>query len=117
MIFKFKYRIKKINKILLNCPQKKGICIEIKIKTPRKPNSAKRAICKLFILKKKYINSFIPGIGHNLKKFSISLIAGQGVNDLPGINFFCIRGKFDLNGVINRKTSRSFYGISLKKKI
>jgi len=112
MIFKYKYFSDKNNKILGNCPQKKTMCLKVKIKTPRKPNSARRAIAKLFLFKNKKTLAFIPGIGHNLKKFSISLIAGQGVNDLPGINFYCIRGKYDLMEVLNRKTSRSFYGVS-----
>jgi small subunit ribosomal protein S12 len=78
--------------------QKKGICLKIRIKTPRKPNSAKRATV-LFRKKKQKYNAFIPGISHNLKKFFVILVFVGNIKDLPQINLYSVRGKYDLNEV------------------
>jgi small subunit ribosomal protein S12 len=99
---------------LQNNPQKKGIVFFLKKKNPKKPNSANRSIIIFF--KNKFFSSFIPGIGHNLKKFFFILISFYNVKDLPNIKLFNIRGKYDLNGVKQKINSRSFYGTSLKKK-
>jgi small subunit ribosomal protein S12 len=113
-LIKKKIRVKKkrINKIpaLENCPQKKGICLKLVIKSPKKPNSALRKIIKLKLTNHKIIYAYIPGEGHNLQEYSTVLIKGGRVKDLPGVKYKLIRGKYDLVGVKNRKTSRSKYG-------
>jgi len=103
---------KKLNKTpaLEGCPQKKGICTKLVIRTPKKPNSALRKLAKLKLSNQKRIYAYIPGEGHNLQEYSTVLIRGGRVKDLPGIKYHLIRGKLDLHGIKNRKTSRSKYG-------
>ena len=84
--------------------------MKVVIRTPRKPNSAKRKVVKLRLSNKKKVYAYIPGEGHNLQEYSNVLIQGGSANDLPGIKYWIIRGKLDLRGLFNRKTSRSKYG-------
>jgi len=111
---RFKRKIKtKLNKTpaLDKCPQKKGICLKVFLKTPKKPNSALRKLVKLRLLSnRKVINAYIPGEGHNLQDYSAVLIRGGRVKDLPGVKYHLIRGKLDFLGLKDRKTSRSKYG-------
>jgi small subunit ribosomal protein S12 len=101
----------KLNTRLLNSPQARGIVKKPRITTPRKPNSARRSIVKVNLLNSFTINSYIPGIGHNLRKHSLVLIRGGGCRDLPGVNYTCIRGVFDFLKVQNRFNRRSIYGV------
>lgn len=104
---------------LLKNPQKKAVCIKVFKKTPRKPNSATRAVARVNILSYNHkITIFIPGIGHNLKEFALVLICGKGGagRDLPGVKYKAIRGKYDLEAVKNRKTKRSKYGVKSSRK-
>ena len=103
---------KKINKTpaLDNCPQKKGICIKLIVKSPKKPNSALRKLVKVKLTNNKIVYAYIPGEGHNLLEYSAILIKGGRIKDLPGIKYRLIRGKFDFSGLKTRKTSRSKYG-------
>jgi len=112
---KSKLRKKKIhkrrNKALEKCPQKRGLCRLVLIMSPRKPNSAKRKVVKVFLLStKKAVFAYIPGERHNLQKFSNVLIRGGLIRDLPGVHYTVIRGVLDLLCVVNRRTSRSKYG-------
>ena len=101
---------------LNKCPQKKGICMKLTTRSPRKPNSANRKIVKVNILSsKKKVYAYIPGEkGHSLQKYSAVLLRGGRVKDLPGIKYHLIRGKLDFSGLKNRKTSRSKYGTKKK---
>jgi small subunit ribosomal protein S12 len=104
---------KKINRTpaLERCPQKKGYCIKLVIRAPKKPNSALRKLAKLKLFSNhKRIYAYIPGEKHNLQNYSTVLIRGGRVKDLPGVKYHIIRGKLDLRGVRERKTSRSKYG-------
>merc|ERR1711935_1002129 len=92
------------------CPQKKGVCTKIFLRTPKKPNSALRKLAKLRLTNNKKIMAYIPGEGHKLQEYSTVVIRGGRVKDLPGIKFQLIRGKLDFNGLKERKTSRSKYG-------
>lgn len=92
-------------------PQVKGICIKIYNRTPKKPNSALRKVAKVKLSTGKKVECYIPGEGHNLQQYSVVLIRGGRVPDLPGVKYHIIRGKYDLNGVKGRKTSRSKYGV------
>ena len=118
LIKKKREKKKKIKKTpaLENCPQKKGICIRIVTRAPKKPNSAKRKIVKLKLLSNnKKIYAYIPGEGsHYLQPYSTVLIRGGRTPDLPGLKYRLIRGTADLLGVDNRKTSRSKYGVKKK---
>jgi small subunit ribosomal protein S12 len=93
------------------CPQKKGVCIKIFIRSPKKPNSACRKVAKIKLSTGKKVEAYIPGEGHNLQQYSVILIRGGRTPDLPGIKYRLIRGKYDFKGVKNRKTSRSCYGV------
>lgn len=92
-------------------PQLKGICTKIFNRTPKKPNSALRKVAKVRLSTGKRVECYIPGEGHNLQQYSVVLIRGGRVPDLPGVKYHIIRGKYDFNGVKNRKTSRSKYGV------
>jgi small subunit ribosomal protein S12 len=108
----------KLNKTpaLENCPQKKGICLKLVIRSPKKPNSALRKLAKLRLTNGKKIYAYIPGEGHNLQQYSTVLMRGGRVKDLPGVKYHLIRGKLDLLGLKNRKTSRSKYGTKKLKR-
>ena len=103
---------KKINKTpaLKACPQKKGICLKVFTRTPKKPNSAIRKLVKLKLTNQSVVMAYIPGEGHNLQEYSTVIIRGGRVKDLPGIKYHLVRGKLDLQGLKSRKTSRSKYG-------
>lgn len=108
-----KTKQKKIKTFLLNkCPQRKVACLKVTLMPPKKPNSASRKIAKITFSKSKR-NSFcfIPGIKHNLQRFSTILIRGGRTKDLPGFKYKAIRGVFDLEGVVNRTKARSKYGL------
>lgn len=115
-----KKRIKKIKlkktPALDKCPQKKGICTKLVIRAPKKPNSALRKLVKLKLSNEKQVYAYIPGEGHNLQRYSTVLMRGGRVKDLPGVKYHLIRGKLDLFGLKNRKTSRSKYGTKNFKK-
>jgi len=91
-------------------PQKKGICIKVFTRTPKKPNSALRKVAKVKISTGRKIEAYIPGEGHNLQQYSVVLLRGGRVPDLPGVKYHLIRGKYDFQGVKNRKSARSLYG-------
>jgi small subunit ribosomal protein S12 len=108
---------KKINKspALKKCPQRKGICLKVYTKTPKKPNSALRKVAKVRLSSRYTVISYIPGIGHSLQEHSIVLVRGGRVKDLPGVKYHIVRGKYDLLGILKRKTSRSKYGTKLRR--
>jgi len=101
---------------LMNNPQVKGVCVKVFIRTPKKPNSALRKVAKIKLSNKLKVEAYIPGKGHNLQQYSVVLIRGGRVPDLPGVKYHIIRGKFDLKGVNDRISSRSKYGVKRKKK-
>jgi small subunit ribosomal protein S12 len=101
---------------LRKSPQLKGICVKILQKAPKKPNSAIRKVAKIRLSNSLRVEAYIPGEGHKLKEFSAVLMRGGRVQDLPGVKYHLIRGKYDLSGVVNRKTSRSRYGAKKEKK-
>ena len=95
---------------LLGCPQKKGVCLQVKIMTPKKPNSALRKVARVRLTNKIEVTAYIPGEGHNLQEHSIVLVRGGRVRDLPGVRYHIIRGVLDSQGVADRKQARSKYG-------
>ena len=111
----FNFAIKKKLKLkktpaLKGSPQKKGICIKVFTRTPKKPNSAIRKLVRLRLTNHLKVLAYIPGEGHNLQEYSSVLMRGGRVKDLPGIKYHLIRGKLDFSGLKSRKTSRSKYG-------
>jgi small subunit ribosomal protein S12 len=106
---------------LKGCPQRRGVCLQVKTMTPKKPNSALRKIARVRLTTGIEVTSYIPGEGHNLQEHSIVLVRGGRVKDLPGVRYHIVRGTLDTAGVANRKRSRSKYGakkakIAAKKK-
>lgn len=96
-------------------PQKRGVCIQVKTITPKKPNSALRKVARVRLTNGVEVTSYIPGIGHNLQEHSVVLVRGGRVKDLPGIRYHIIRGTLDAQGVENRKQGRSKYGTKRPK--
>jgi small subunit ribosomal protein S12 len=105
-IWNSKKRVTKLS----NGPFRKGVCLQVKTQTPKKPNSALRKVARVRLSNKREVTAYIPGEGHTLQEHSVVLVRGGRVKDLPGIKYTIVRGKFDLQGVSNRKTSRSIYG-------
>jgi len=98
------------SRALESCPQKRGVCLQVKTQTPKKPNSALRKVARVRLTNGIEVTSYIPGEGHNLQEHSIVLIRGGRVKDLPGVRYHIVRGTLDTAGVANRKKSRSKYG-------
>ena len=99
-----------------NCPQKRGVCTRVYTTTPKKPNSALRKVAKVRLTNGFEIISYIGGEGHNLQEHSVVLVRGGRVKDLPGVRYHIVRGSLDLQGVKDRKQSRSKYGAKRPKK-
>ena len=100
---------------LTSCPQRRGVCLQVKTMTPKKPNSALRKIARVRLSNKIEVTSYIPGEGHNLQEHSIVLVRGGRVKDLPGVRYHIVRGTLDTSGVSDRKKSRSKYGAKRAK--
>ena len=96
-------------------PQKRGVCMQVKTMTPKKPNSALRKIARVRLSNGMEVTTYIPGIGHNLQEHSIVLIRGGRVKDLPGVRYHVIRGTLDTLGVDGRRQGRSKYGAKRPK--
>ena len=102
--------------VLEGCPQKRGVCLQVKTQTPKKPNSALRKIARVRLSNGKEITAYIPGEGHNLQEHSVVLVRGGRVRDLPGVRYHILRGTLDTSGVEGRGQSRSKYGTKRPKK-
>jgi small subunit ribosomal protein S12 len=98
------------NKYVKNKPFYKGVCIKIFTKNPKKPNSAIRKVVRVKLINNHRITAYIPGEGHSLQEYSTVLLRGGRVKDLPGVKHHVVRGKFDLQGLKGRSSSRSKYG-------
>lgn len=101
--------------VLDGCAFKRGVCLQVKTMTPKKPNSAMRKVARVRLSNQKEITAYIGGEGHNLQEHSIVLIRGGRVRDLPGVRYHIVRGVLDCSGVADRKQARSKYGASTKK--
>jgi len=101
--------------LLGKAPQRKGTCTKVYDESPKKPNSARRKLARVILtFSGKGATAYIPGIGHNLQKFSSVLVRGGRVKDMPGINFKIIRGIYDCQPVLARMQGRSKYGTKSK---
>lgn len=110
---KIKSKSKSID--LDRCPQKKGVCLQVMTRTPKKPNSALRKVARVRLTNGKEVTAYIPGEGHNLQEHSIVLLRGGRVRDLPGVKYHIIRGRLDTAGVEGRMRGRSKYGTKSPK--
>ena len=101
--------------VLEGCSFKRGVCLQVKTMTPKKPNSALRKIARVRLSNGKEITAYIPGEGHNLQEHSIVMVRGGRVRDLPGVRYHIVRGVLDTQGVGDRKQARSKYGAKRPK--
>ncbi|MFK7789211.1 MAG: 30S ribosomal protein S12 [Phycisphaeraceae bacterium] len=108
---KMKSKVKDLDK----CPQRRGVCLQVKTVTPKKPNSALRKVARVRLSNGKEITAYIGGEGHNLQEHSIVLVRGGRVRDLPGVRYHVVRGALDTLGVDGRKRGRSKYGAKKPK--
>ena len=97
------------------CPQKRGVCIQVRTLTPRKPNSALRKVARVRLTNQEEVTAYIPGIGHNLQEHSVVLVRGGRVKDLAGVRYHVVRGTKDALGVDERRKGRSKYGAKRPK--
>ncbi len=109
------FRNKSKSRALQGCPQKRGVCLQVKTQTPKKPNSALRKVARVRLSNGIEVTAYIPGEGHNLQEHSIVTIRGGRVKDLPGVRYHIIRGMLDTAGVQDRRKSRSKYGTKRPK--
>ena len=100
---------------LKSCPQRRGVCLQVRTMTPKKPNSALRKIARVRLTTGIEVTAYIPGEGHNLQEHSIVLVRGGRVKDLPGVRYHIVRGTLDSVGVNQRRKSRSKYGAKRPK--
>jgi len=100
---------------LQRCPQRRGVCLQVKTRTPKKPNSALRKVARVRLTNNIEVTAYIPGEGHNLQEHSIVTIRGGRVKDLPGVRYHIVRGTLDASGVEARRRSRSKYGAKKPK--
>jgi small subunit ribosomal protein S12 len=100
---------------LQRCPQRRGVCLQVKTKTPKKPNSALRKVAWVRLSNGHEIIAYIGGEGHNLQEHSIVLVRGGRVKDLPGVRYHIVRGTLDTAAVKDRKQGRSLYGAKKPK--
>jgi small subunit ribosomal protein S12 len=112
-------RTKKVKKskarALEGCPQRRGVCLQVTTRTPKKPNSALRKICRVRLTNGEEVTAYIGGEGHNLQEHSVVLVKGGRVRDLPGVRYHVVRGTLDCLGVDKRRQARSQYGAKKTK--
>jgi len=102
-------------------PLRRGVCLQVKTQTPKKPNSALRKVARVRLTNGREVTAYIPGVDHNLQEHSIVLVRGGRVRDLPGVRYHIVRGKLDCAGVTSdkegkaRARSRSKYGVKKKQ--
>ena len=110
-----KVSVKSKSPALADCPQRRGVCVQVMTRTPKKPNSALRKVAKVRLTNGQEVIAYIPGEGHNLQEHSIVLVRGGRVKDLPGVRYHIVRGTLDALGVDGRRRSRSKYGAKRPK--
>ncbi len=109
------FNVLKNKTVHYSSPFKRGVCLQVKTTTPKKPNSALRKIARVKLTNGMEVTAYIPGIGHNLQEHSVVLLRGGRVKDLPGVRYHVVRGVLDSVGVEKRKQSRSLYGAKKPK--
>jgi small subunit ribosomal protein S12 len=110
-----KVSVKSKSPALASCPQRRGVCVQVMTRTPKKPNSALRKVAKVRLTNGQEVIAYIPGEGHNLQEHSIVLVRGGRVKDLPGVCYHIVRGTLDALGVDGRRRGRSKYGAKRPK--
>lgn len=117
LVRKGRKKLRKVSKapVLEGCAQRRGVCLQVKIQTPKKPNSALRKIARVKLSNGKEVTAYIGGEKHTLQEHAIVLVRGGRVRDLPGVRYHIIRGTLDAAAVADRKQGRSKYGAKRPK--
>lgn len=110
------FNVQKNRPVYYESPFKRGVCVNVKTITPKKPNSALRKVARVRLTNGMEVTAYIPGEGHTLQEHSVVMIRGGRVKDLPGVRYHIVRGMLDSTGVENRKRGRSKYGVKAPKK-
>lgn len=110
-----RYNSKKRTYTTTNSPFMRGVCLQVKTQTPKKPNSALRKVARVRLSNQSEVTAYIPGEGHNLQEHSVVMVRGGRVKDLPGVKYTIVRGTYDLQGIGARRSSRSRYGTKRPK--
>jgi small subunit ribosomal protein S12 len=97
------------------CPQRRGVCLQVSTRTPKKPNSALRKYARVRLTNGQEVNAYIGGEGHNLQEHSVVLVRGGRIRDLPGVRYHIVRGTLDTLGIDKRRQGRSKYGTKRPK--
>ena len=100
---------------LVPCPPRRGVCLQVGTRTPKKPNSAMRKFARVRLTNNQEVNAYIGGEGHNLQEHSVVLVRGGRVRDLPGVRYHIVRGALDTLGIEKRRQGRSKYGTKRPK--
>ncbi|MBX4200395.1 30S ribosomal protein S12 [Candidatus Parcubacteria bacterium] len=103
------FNVLKNRPVFYNSPFKRGVCIKVTTKTPKKPNSAIRKIARVRLTNGQEVTAYIPGEGHNLQEHSVVVLRGGRVKDV-GLRYTIVRGILDTQGVEKRRKGRSQYG-------
>lgn len=103
------------NRALVSCPQRRGVCLQVTTRTPKKPNSALRKVARVRLTNGQEVTAYVGGEGHNLQEHSVVLVRGGRVRDLPGVRYHLVRGSLDCLGVDQRRRGRSKYGAKRPK--
>lgn len=103
------------NRALASCPQRRGVCLQVTTRTPKKPNSALRKVARVRLTNGQEVTAYVGGEGHNLQEHSVVLVRGGRVRDLPGVRYHLVRGSLDCLGVDERRRGRSKYGAKRPK--
>jgi small subunit ribosomal protein S12 len=111
----YQFNAMKRKNVVVPSPFKRGVCIQVKTMTPKKPNSALRKVARVRLTNQQEVTAYIPGEGHNLQEHSAVVIRGGRVKDLPGVRYHIVRGVLDTGGVDKRRKRRSLYGTKKPK--
>lgn len=109
------FNVLKNRPVFYNSPFKRGVCVQVRTATPKKPNSALRKVARVRLTNGMEVTAYIPGEGHNLQEHSVVMIRGGRVKDLPGVRYHVVRGVLDTSGVEGRRNQRSAYGTKKPK--
>lgn len=118
LLFNYNGRTGKLVRVRgVGSPQKRGVCVQVRTQTPKKPNSALRKVARVRLSNGIEVTAYIPGEGHNLQEHSVVLVRGGRVKDLPGVRYHIVRGALDAAGVAKRRRGRSKYGTKKNQEV
>src|SRR5207248_9887030 len=87
-----KIRYKPKSPALENSPFRRGVCIQVMTRTPKKPNSAMRKVAKDRLTNGYEVIAYIPDEDHDWQQQSHVPVRGDRDKDLPGRRYHLVRG-------------------------